>query len=478
MQRLSSAIALLLLFACPAAFSEEPALPAGLIDASEPMLPTGLNNEPELPSGLGTLPELPSGLSSNPESEENWQSDESPAWQTDGFLEARFGQWRKSRNVLTRHPVAETRLQLTTERAFNSFSVNISADLLYDDSATEQRPKLETGQGWLDLRSANIVFSPLSMVDIRLGRQILTWGTGDLIFINDLFPKDWNSFLIGRDDAYLKAPSDALKLSLFSDSANLDLVYTPRFDADRYIDGERAAYYNANLGRIAGTDAVISVEKPHSWFSDDEIALRLYRNLATFEIALYGYDGFWKSPAGADPNSGNALFPRLSVYGASLRGPLLGGIVNGEWGYYDSKDDASGRNPLINNSEQRLLLGYEHELIANLTLAMQLYSTRMLDYGTYRQSLPGALPAARQNRHEIGARVTWLALDQKLTASLFLRYSTSDRDYYLRPKLHYSVDDHWSYELGANIFHGNQAYTFFGQFQHNDNIYVALRYGL
>ncbi len=62
---------------------------------------------------------------------------------------------------------------------------------------------------------------------ITLGRQILTWGTGDLVFINDLFPKDWVSFFIGRDVEYLKAPSDALKVSAFSSWANLDLVYTP-----------------------------------------------------------------------------------------------------------------------------------------------------------------------------------------------------------------------------------------------------------
>jgi hypothetical protein len=74
-------------------------------------------------------------------------------------------------------------------------------------------------------------------MDVKLGRQILTWGTGDLIFINDLFPKDWISFFIGRDTDYLKAPSDAIKVSLFGEQANLDIVYTPQFDSDRFIEG-------------------------------------------------------------------------------------------------------------------------------------------------------------------------------------------------------------------------------------------------
>ncbi len=415
--------------------------------------------EPDLPSGL---------LSELPQSNDVWDDEEnSDSWQTTAFWEARVGFWRNKQDFLTQRPLTEGRFQLSVERDFKLITAYFTADLLYDNIETQRRVKLETGQGWFDLRSANIVFSPQSNLDIRLGRQTLTWGTGDLIFINDLFPKDWNSFLMGRDDAYLKAPSDAVKFSLFSDQANLDLVYTPRFDADRYINGERVSYYNTNLKRVTGTEAIVSVEKPEQWFEDDELALRLYRHIAAYEIALYGYRGFWKSPGGANPVTSNALFPRLNVYGASLRGPLLGGIVNGEWGFYDSKDDPNGTNPFINNSEQRLLLGYEHELISNLTLALQLYSTRLSNNNINNS-----------NRHEVSSRLTWLALNQKLTTSLFLRYSTSDNDYYLRPKVHYSVNDYWSYEFGANIFYGERAYTFFGQFEYNDNIYIALRYGL
>ncbi len=74
---------------------------------------------------------------------------------------------------------------------------------------------LDSGDGAFDLREASLVFSPSADTDVKVGRQILTWGTGDLVFINDLFPKDWVSFFIGRDVEYLKAPSDALKVSAF-----------------------------------------------------------------------------------------------------------------------------------------------------------------------------------------------------------------------------------------------------------------------
>jgi hypothetical protein len=110
-------------------------------------------------------------------------------------------------------------------------------------------------------------------------------GHGDLLFINDLFPKDWNSFFIGRDDEYLKAPSDSAKASFFSDWANLDVIYSPRFDSDRYIDGRRISYWNGQ--RLAGRDDEVDADKPDDVFEDDEWAARLYRSVGAYEVATY-----------------------------------------------------------------------------------------------------------------------------------------------------------------------------------------------
>ena len=49
----------------------------------------------------------------------------------------------------------------------------------------------------------------------------------------------------------------------------------------------------------------------------------------------------------------------LSVYGASVRAPLLGGIANVEAGYYDSRDDRDADDPMVRDSETRALVGFE-----------------------------------------------------------------------------------------------------------------------
>lgn len=452
--------------------------------AAEPELPAGLeapSAEPALPEGLvepAVEPELPEGLAG--EAEVEAPDEEGPLaalpFELTGFLEGRGGVRLREDAHERDASLGETRLQLEAEKFLPRLALRAKADFLYDALADGHAIDLETGDGFLDLREANAAFSPTGFTDAKVGRQVLTWGTGDLLFINDLFPKDFDSFLLGRDEVYFKAPSDAFKLSTFTDWANLDVVYTPVFDADRFVDGRRVSYFNSALGRIAGRDAIVRADRPNAWFRDDEWALRLYRNLGVYEAALYGYHGFWKSPLGFDPAGGRATFPPLSVFGGSLRGPLGKGIANLELGYYDSRRDRGGDDPNLPNGEFRALFGFEQEIATDLTLGLQYYYERLLDHADYLAALPAGAPARDQNRLLLSYRLTWLTLDQDLELSLFVFFSPTDIDAYLRPRVSYKLNDNLSAEAGANLFVGRDEHTFFGQFENNTNLYAGLRY--
>jgi hypothetical protein len=392
-----------------------------------------------------------------------------------GFTDARYGTRLQSDPYQRQTALAETRLQLGLNRMGEATDLQIRADFYYDNVVDQGRIDIEDGTGWIDLREANLLFSPHDLVDIKVGRQILTWGTGDLLFINDMFPKDWQSFFIGRDVEYLKAPSDAIMISLFPEPVNIDFVYIPKFDPDRYIRGERVSYWNQDQSRIAGRDAISTPITPDHWFSDDEITVRLSKNIGGYETALYFYDGFWKSPAGSDPASGTAIFPRLSVYGASLRSNLGPGIANVEAGYYDSRADRSGDNQYLPNSEYRFLVGYEQEVVRNITLAGQYYLEALQNYNAYLATAPTDT-ARDQYRHLVTMRLTWMMLNQNLTFSLFGYYSPSDEDVYIRPELKYKLTDDWQLSGGANLFYGRNDHTFFGQFKYNSNLYAGVRY--
>ncbi|MFH1371823.1 MAG: hypothetical protein ABII09_11150 [Planctomycetota bacterium] len=383
-----------------------------------------------------------------------------------GFYEVRAGYRTRNDKYEKDMSLMEQRLQLELSSRQDWGDWKVKGDTIGD---------LVEEQGDFDLREAYVSSSPYDYMDVKVGRQILTWGTGDLVFINDMFPKDWQAFFIGRDTEYLKAPSDAAKVSLFSDLANLDIVYTPQFDSDRYITGERLSYWNSNFGRLAGQDAEVSVDKPDRWFRDDEIALRLYKNINNYEYALYAYHGFWKSPGGQNVTRGKAIFPDLDVYGASVRGNVGKGIGNLEFGYYDSKDDQSGTNGNINNSEIRFLVGYTQDIGKDFTAGLQYYVEHMMDYGEYENSSPSGLTRDR-NRHLITLRLTKLLMNQNLRCSLFTYFSPSDKDVYMRPNVNYKVSDNLAVEAGANIFFGDYQSTFFGQFENDTNIYTGIRY--
>ncbi|NLD38292.1 MAG: hypothetical protein GX654_15625 [Desulfatiglans sp.] len=465
---------------------EAPLLPMGLGRASQQ---SDNKAQPGLPAGLGSksssesnnsAPALPRGLLSGASSDITApRKDASKGLlpSVTGFIEVRGGIRLYNDPYQKDTSLGEMRLQIKTEKQLGRFLIRNSTDFYYDAVAEDHSVHLEKGKGFIDLRELSASFSLFDIMDIKAGRQILTWGTGDLLFINDMFPKDWQSFLLGRDTEYLKAPSDAVKAGIYTGIINMDIVFSPRFDPDRYITGERLSYWNGY--RTAGRDSIINPERPDNWLNDYEVAVRFSKNINGNEVALYGYHGYWKSPGGMDPSTLRHIFPGLNVYGASIRGQAGKGIGNIEAGYYDSRDDSNGNNPFINNSQFRFLLGYEQDLpmvASDLTAGLQYYLEHMMDHDAYLNTLAPGAPVADEDRHLFTLRITRLLLNQNLTCSLFTYYSPSDQDFYIRPNISYKFTDDLKGEVGANIFGGENPHTFFGQFQENTNVFIAVRY--
>lgn len=495
-----------------AAGSGEPALPPGLdgggespavAGRGEPALPPGLGGGSEGPVAAGGgEPGLPPGLGGGSESSaaagggDSWLDGSSAADSAassagaasifdvlglTGFVDLRHGVRVQDDPFHEWTTLAEVRLQLGLEQTFfDSLTLKATSDFLLDSVAEEDDIDLERGRGPIDLREASLSYTPFSFLDLKLGRQTLTWGTADFVFLNDLFPKDFQAFFLGRDMRYLKAPSDAAKVSIFTPVANLDVVAAPRFNPDRFITGERLSYFNPQLMQLAGQNAVVEVERPDDWIDDGELHARLSLNVGSVELAAYGYRGYWKSPGGFDMATGKATFPRLNVFGASYRDKLLSGITNVEVAYYHSLEDTTGDNFFVNNSEARLVVGYERQfpgLADDLTFWAQYYVEYLPHYDEYLSTLPEGFPARDEFRHLVTLRITKLLFGQNMTASVVSVYSPSDKDGYVRPSIGYRVADCCSVTVGGNFFFGDKDYTFLYQLQNNANAYAALQYG-
>jgi hypothetical protein len=305
---------------------------------------------------------------------------------------------------------------------------------------------------------------------LRAGRQVVTWGVGDLLFINDTFPKDWEAFFTGLPLEYLKLGADSVKVNLFPGPVSLELLAAD-FRRDN-LPGRRRFVFDDPLPSAPPRRIV----EPGSRPGELELSGKLYGYVGSWELAAYASRTHFRSPAfRVDAAEIVGTFPRLRTYGASLSGPLGKGVLNLEAGHYDSREDRGGMDPSVENSQLRALAGYSRQLVEDTTLGVQLYAERMRDHAAYLAALPAGFPRKEKVRTIATVRFTRLFRHQTVTLNVFAFLGLSSRDRLLIPSVRYALTDDLWVELGANLFSGRRS-GMFGALQDNDNLYATLRY--
>src|SRR3990170_1497176 len=355
----------------------------------------------------------------------------------------------------------EERAQIKLDTTGSAWRLLAKGDLAYDHLGRQDQSELR--EGYVDYTGGNW--------DMRVGRQVVTWGLGDLVFVNDVFPKDHEALFAGRPLEYLKRGVDAVKLGAYPEFASFELVVAPNFRESRIPDAQRFWLYDP-MPTVTNRETV----KP----GQGDVGLRIYRDIAGYDAALYLHRGFHRTPS-MRPNNVMAptritfFSPRLSVYGASLSGRAGEGVLSLEAAYYDSRQDRSGSDFTVPNSQTRLLAGYQIQPLEDLSLGFQYYAEIMHDYSAYRAALPAGFPAEKQLNHTVTLRATQLLKHQTLRLSLYASYNAGNGDRFINPELRYSFTDRvWS-AVGANFF-GGKPWGQFGQLSRDDNVYLQARY--
>jgi hypothetical protein len=381
-----------------------------------------------------------------------------------GFLEGAIGGRVTGVDAPSDFTLEETRAQFRLDTYGEVGEAVLRVDAVHDAVVGDDTE--------VELREAFLRFTTLGeIISLKVGRQAATWGTGDLVFVNDLFPKDWRSFFAGRDLAYLKAPADVLRLGIFGLPLDLDLAITPQFTPDRLPEPGRFPG--------AGPGEEIVVLEPSRKVENAELAVRLSRYVGSSEVAFYGYRGFWKTPAGlgTDPATGMPAlrYPDLAVVGASARGTLGANVVALEGGFYHSREDAEGDDPLVPNSELRGLVRVDRQLTGDLGVGIQAYLEARLEQDAYESTLPAGAEAAHEVRQVYTVRVDRTAYYETLRLSLFAFVSPTDEDAHLRLSVTYRFSDEVSATLGGLVFEGDDPTTF-GAMDDHDSVYLRLRH--
>lgn len=345
------------------------------------------------------------------------------------------------------------RFNVTAEPGSGQPGVVIKGDLVYDDIANGVDD---------DLREAYVTYS-LGPLDMSLGRQVVTWGLGDLFFINDVFPKDWSAYFSGLPMEYHKRGVDGLHVTYSSQVVNAELLAIPFVRIDKFPRPSRFFIFSP-----LATLPIQRQSVPATRLSNTELAFRLYRNIMDSDVSLYFYKGFWTQPflerdSLTSPTTATQFYARLRVYGASVQRNLFNGVVSLETGYYDSAEP---------NSEWRLLASYQRELSQDFTAGLQFYG----EFGAHSKPNPGSLVVARPSPDQfVSTRLTQLLDYQTWMLSLFAVYSPGHRDYFVRPMVTYQATDRLSVYLGASIFGGPEP-SFLGEFDGSDTAFLGVRF--
>lgn len=361
---------------------------------------------------------------------------------------------------------AEERFQLKLDAAKDPFKLFIKTDAFFDH--IDKKGSLELREGYVDYTAQKW--------DLRAGRQIITWGLGDLLFINDVFPKDYEAFFSGRPLEYMKKGIDGIKVGLYPKFASFEFIAIPIFEPNNYPDSKRFYMFDP-------MPMVTNREKkdPATTFGNTELAIRAYRDIAGFDASVYFYRGYFRKPYMIPDSLTNTTkitfyYPKLTVYGASIQGRALDGVLSLEAGYYDSRQDRKGTDYTVPNSQTKFLVGYQRQIWEDFTIGLQYYSEYMHDYSEYKKNQPAGLPIDKRFYQLATVRLTQFLMHQTLKLSFFSFYSLSDRDYMFNPEVKYNFSDNIWAAVGGNIFGGGERWSQFGQLDRNDNVYLQLRY--
>jgi hypothetical protein len=214
-------------------------------------------------------------------------------------------------------------------------------------NTVEEELELELYEGYLDYYFSN--------ADLRIGRQIISWGKADGLTVTNLI-NDQSRVqrpFVNPDDRFLG--SDAFKLDYYTDSGTLEAVISlPPRDSDLDADQSGFGLRYSVLGM--GSDYEISAGS----FPQYNLMLEVYNQLTGSSEALYRDQNF---------------------IGGSFSNDLGKFVLKGEGAYFFDRDylQQTQQGPqIVGNNELELLLGIDYYL-GDYLIALQAKEGILID---------------------------------------------------------------------------------------------------
>jgi len=354
--------------------------------------------------------------------------------------------------------------------------------------------------------------------EARLGKQIVTWGKSDGIYLLDLIHPFNNRNICVFEAEDTKIPLWMVNLNYWFDAENgLQLLWIPRYvPSHSGWDGHSWALeitklvddYYGDLGSFYGFPGAyppirVDVDEPGTSLSNSEIGVRWTGMIGRLCYTLnyfYTWDDYLNDYFDPVSWSVNRRPDRLSIFGGTFEycfAKALGvenWVLRGEIAYF--KNDVSVEYDFSNHEKNHIdvMLGFDKYFFIDYWVSIQVAPSFILNPDKWRKSyydIGGRLkyidfsdpsnpyPVFEGLRDAVTCNYTFYVMKDFLPADilhteLFFLYD-GDGTFWLRPKVKYDVLDPLHVTLGFNFFWGRNEMPL-GQFDHHDNMFVEVKY--
>ncbi len=353
-------------------------------------------------------------------------------------------------------------------------------------------------------------------VDVRLGKQIVTWGAADGIRILDqVNPLDYREFTL-KDWNEIKIPLWMLKLEVAPTvNGSLQFLFIPDFEPNflppagapfAFKTAEIAAQNYAQLENY-GYHVVTEEDRPAEKFGNAKFGMRWRDVVAGWEYSLnylYGWNMnpetyVWVDtstmvlppppvPPGYPPIGSTYHFvkkySRINLWGGSFSKSLVSGFfqgltIRGEFAYLKDVPvayyDAQGRLAYTKTDQFKYVIGLDKYVITNWLFSFQLIQliNSQKDYHGYKFLLPSGGPMDKVATY-LTLKISTDFFHERLKPDILIIYG-DDNEWRLSPRVYFEINDHITTTIGMHIFVGKES-ELYGEFNDVNEFYLELNY--
>ncbi len=345
----------------------------------------------------------------------------------------------------------------------------------FEYEGTEQLLTWELKEAFIDLYS--------DVVDIRFGKQVISWGKADELNPTDILnPEDISN--ITEDKSIRKIGVMAIKADLKIKESVLTFVYIPEFSY-------HALPQPGSDWDFFGMPALPTPSLPGADLSSGEWALKCSKTIEMFDFSIAYFNG-WDNifnPSGIMIIQGPEVmampmepwvFKRTQMLSLDFAGSVFDFGLWGEFAYFYT-EDVGGTDPAVKNPYLQFVIGTDYTFPKDIKINIQYFHEVItgIDDDTERKieemfpsKLGLSLPVQQALSFRIGKS---FGEGDANSIDIFGIVDLKNGGIMMGPKLGISPEDAVLIEFGAMIFDGREE-SIFNMFNRNDELYVKATY--